>query len=58
MLNIPSQLESKIKNRIIFCYLFKFFRQNDFIYNVGNFFYPQKEFMFAKSPEQLCHGIK
>ncbi|RNA01714.1 ATP-binding cassette sub-family A member 3 [Brachionus plicatilis] len=45
---LPNKVEYTITTR----------EQNNFVYNVGNIFYPQKEFMFGKSPVQLCQDSK
>nr|QNH67862.1 ATP-binding cassette transporter subfamily A member 3-like protein X3 [Brachionus rotundiformis] len=52
----PSDYETKLPNKVEYSITTR--EQNEFIYNVENFFYPKKEFMFGKSPEQLCNDNK
>nr|UOU03316.1 ATP-binding cassette subfamily A3-like 3 [Brachionus rubens] len=52
----PQDYGSHIPDNVVYTITTK--EQNDYIYNVGEIFYPKKYFKFTKSPVQYCHDNK
>ncbi|CAF0946948.1 unnamed protein product [Brachionus calyciflorus] len=55
-ISFPADYGSYLPDNVVYTITTR--EQTDFIYNVGQYFYAKKEYMFSKSPEQLCHDNK